>query len=54
VLQDLPPPPAGLFISAGAIVAERAVRGGSDGAHVEAILRRAVEQAGRILAEEVE
>ncbi len=47
--STLPEPTADLFIAAGAIVAERTARGRADRAQVEAILRRAAEQAGRLL-----
>jgi hypothetical protein len=55
-LQDsgLEPVPADLFIQAGAIVAERAARGQAGRGEVEAILRRAAEQAARTLADEAE
>jgi hypothetical protein len=47
----LPAPTADLYIQAGAIAAERAARGrdSTTRAEVEAILRRAAEQAGRLL-----
>jgi trimethylamine:corrinoid methyltransferase-like protein len=45
VLRNLPPVAADLFISAGAIVAERAARGCEPRSRVEEILRRAVDQA---------
>jgi hypothetical protein len=44
---------ADIFISAGAIVAEHAARRQTDRGQVEAILRRAAEQAGRLFATEV-
>jgi hypothetical protein len=47
--STLPAPGAELFIRAGAIVAERAVRGGGSRAEVEAILRRASDQAARLI-----
>jgi hypothetical protein len=47
--SELPPVDAELFIEAGAIVAERAARGAASRGEVEAILRRASEQAGRLL-----
>jgi hypothetical protein len=50
VLQ-LPPVPADLFISAGAIVAERAARGAASRSRVEDILRRAVDQAAALRGE---
>jgi len=53
VLRNLPPPTADLFITSGAIVAERAARGRADRSQVEAILRRAAEQAGRLIGAEV-
>jgi len=50
-MPTLPAPTADLFIQAGAIAAERAARGRDSNtrAEVEAILRRAAEQAGRLL-----
>lgn len=45
---ELPPPPADLFIAAGAIVAERAARGGASRGRVEDIIRRAVDQASAL------
>jgi len=50
-LATLPAPTADLFIQAGAIAAERAARGrnSTSSAEVESILRRAAEQAGRLL-----
>jgi hypothetical protein len=41
----LPTPTAELFITAGAIVAERAARGRAERFKVEEIIRRAVDQA---------
>jgi len=49
VLRPLPAPSTDLFISAGAIVAERAARGRASRADVESILRHAAAQAGRLL-----
>jgi hypothetical protein len=51
VLRKLPPPTADLFITAGAIVAERAARGRADRGQVETALRRAVDQAAALRAE---
>jgi hypothetical protein len=45
----LPAPGAELFLQAGAIVAERAVRGAGSRFEVEAILRRASDQAALLL-----
>jgi hypothetical protein len=47
--SPLPAPVAELFIQAGAIAAERAVCGGGSGVEVEAILRRASDQAAMLL-----
>jgi integrase len=46
--EPLPPPTADMFITAGAIVAERAARGAAPRSAVEEILRRAVNQAAAL------
>jgi hypothetical protein len=45
---ELPAPPADLFITAGAIVAERAAHGGVSRSRVEDILRRTVDEAAAL------
>jgi hypothetical protein len=48
--SDLPAPTANLFARAGAIVAERAARGGASIDDIERIIARAAAQAARALA----
>jgi hypothetical protein len=49
--REPPPPTADLFISAGAIIAERAARGAASRSRIEEILRRAVDQATALRGE---